>query len=238
MPDISLPVSNGDLAEGFCPQTEQQRLNGYVQALQVLFPFNLGIINTGNSAPSADNRIYPWYRSNGDGTPDKWYTYSNGSWISPHPIAASDPSNRFYRAAAATIDTYDGGESAAVTTTTGPMWEIDTTMSGLIPVGVSGDFAFDSTGGEIEHTLVTDELPEHQHIVPIGTNEVGTAATVIAPPVYGYASGSARRATQAAGLFTAFPLSSITGAGDPHENMPPYRAGLWIRRTARAFYRI
>lgn len=240
MPDLSLLISVGNLAEGFCPSTEQQRLNGYAAALGVTFPFSSATINTGNSAPSADNRVFPWFRSNADGTPDKWYLFVNGYWISKHPIDASDISYRIYPGTLASIDTYDGGEVAAVTSTTGPMWEAVTDMNDRFPIGVSATYPYNTTGGEATVALVEANTPPHQHIVPTATTSTATIASQTTAIDYGSTPAPNGRPCAPGGVIATavWPLTSTLAAATPHNNIPPYKAVYFIRRTARAYYRL
>ena len=225
MPDISLPVTIGNLPEGFCPQTEQQRANAIAAALQVLFPFNFSLLNTGSTAPTADNRIYPWDRSNMDGTPDKIYHFVNGFWIAPNPVPANSPIRLFYLASVGSIDTYDGGETGTVTTTTGPMWEVDTDMSGRTALGVDDDHPFNTIGGAAEITLTDAQLPAHSHDIEVGASLDDNQLR----PLIATAKADSGTGTRSTELF---------GDGDPIDILPPYKAGFWVRRTNRGFYRL
>lgn len=238
MPDIVLPISNGNLPEGFCPQTEQDRANAYAAILQVIFPFNMSVINTGSTAPTADNRIYPWYRSNPDGTPDRLYSFVNGAWIAPNPTPASSPMRFFYRGSLGSIDTYDGGESGAITDVSGPMWQVDTDMAGRIPIGANDDFPLNSTGGSSTITRV----PEHFHgignnfnndylgFVEVDWQDVGNQSLKGRVDI-----GSSTPAKTEGNLGTTLPVPE----GEEDQSiMNPWLGGFWVRRTSRIFYRI
>lgn len=60
------------------------------------------------------------------------------------------------------------------------------------------------TGGEEAHTLVTGEMPSHQHNVGITTSKAGTGASI-------FVIGAAYNAG-----------STNTGGDAPHNNMPPF----------------
>lgn len=230
---INAIVTPGAIPEGACPQSVQEWQNLFAKYLQVTFPLSFAGLNTGNTEPAANMRSFPWYRTNADGSPDNIYTYFNGTWVRPHPIAPLDAGMRFYDGTRASLDTYDGGESGSVTSISGPMWQIVTTdnstplddmsnwlMAGRMPVGVSANFVEGSTGGEREHTLIISEIPAHTHT----TNSSG----------WGNASGN----PQPLNSFSEGAQSGSTGGGLPHNNMPPYYAGYWIKRTARIYYKV
>lgn len=227
MPDITLPVSMGNLPEGICPISEQERANAIAAAAIVTFPFNYVFINTGSTAPTADNRIYPWDRSNPDGTPDKLYRFLNGQWISPHPIPPSSAVRFFYEGTEASIATYDGGEVGSVTTTTGPMWEVATSMSGRMALGASADFAQGTTGGADEVTLVAANLPAHSHDC-LGSTESDDGGTTIK-----------FRGTRVDNDGEPVTLTTEDqGSGTAVNVMNPFLVGHWIKRTARGYYRL
>lgn len=79
------------------------------------------------------------------------------------------------------------------------------------------------TGGEAAHTLTVDEMPKHDHWVwknpqaGIGAGE------------YGFEAYLAQSKVSTAGLHG---VTSKTGEGDPHNNMPPYIAVYVWQRTA------
>lgn len=76
-----------------------------------------------------------------------------------------------------------------------------------------------STGGEEKHTLSTDELPEHKHIMPWGEN-VNTAWS----PPWDYADGylQGMRGSDGNDSDNAWAYSSPIGKNKAHENRPPY----------------
>lgn len=77
-------------------------------------------------------------------------------------------------------------------------------------------YAAGSTGGEAQHTLSIAEMPKHVHGIGYGANvATGNAQN---PGSY----GSTRTDT----------ITSETGGGQPHNNMPPYLAVYVWQRTA------
>lgn len=77
-------------------------------------------------------------------------------------------------------------------------------------------YAAGSTGGEAQHTLTNEEMPNHTHGIGYGANVANGNAQN--PGSY----GSTRTGT----------ITSATGGGQPHNNMPPYLAVYVWQRTA------
>lgn len=254
---ISMIVTPGQVL-GTCFQSEQARFNAYTQATQVTFPLSATAINYGSTTPTVDQQAIPWYRINPDGTPDKLYSYVNGYWIAPNPVPTGSPISFFYNGTLNSLSTYDGGEgtfvtnpdgtitpSIPITSTTGPMWQADTTMLGCSALGVSNtaviitdaygntinQWAQGSQIGEIQHTLTTQELAPHSHFVPL-YNPNGTGTN----PYGGSGGGlSLSAATTVTGGDT---VNNVANVPIGHNNIPPSRVGYWVQRSARIFYRI
>ena len=83
---------------------------------------------------------------------------------------------------------------------------------------VSRSFTAGSTGGEFEHTLTVDEMPSHQHGLPINGNQMGNSTTTVAD-AYSDINHTKTKTTAA-------------GGSQPHNNMQPYLAVYMWERTA------
>jgi len=87
------------------------------------------------------------------------------------------------------------------------------------------DYNLGDTGGEIEHTLLTTEMPEHTHDNAPHAHTESTANATVGAAITGVPVPSA---FPAVGL-TSFESISInpSGQSEPHNNMPPFYALNW-----------
>lgn len=106
-------------------------------------------------------------------------------------------------------------------------------LRGRAPLHVSGQFVAGQKGGEVNHTLIVNELPSHNHTASANTSvaatsnsnnavatsalgqTIGTPASGAAFPVSLYGSGAASTALAPQTISTA-------GSSQPHPNMQPY----------------
>ena len=105
----------------------------------------------------------------------------------------------------------------------GTAWE---RVKDVFVLAAGDSYAAGDTGGEAEHTLSVDEMPRHIHELQAGP-QGGEA---------GWNAGSGDRLTygqHAAGrnIFEFYSrYTTANGSGEPHNNMPPYRAFYcWVR---------
>jgi hypothetical protein len=204
-----------------------------VQLLQADLLGNQTTFNYGPDTPTPDNQDRPWFKTDANYLPERWYTFSNGSWVSRHPVAAG--AIVMYEGSEASIPTYDGGEAGVVTATTGPMWEKVSALDARFPLGpgtlASGTaVAVTNTGGEEKHELTRAELPEIQIDTPLKRRtdlQDGGGSTALFETSFSLSSA----------VNVDVPTEEL-GDGDAHNNMPPYYAVFFIRRTARTHYRI
>jgi hypothetical protein len=187
------------------------------------------------TAPGADDRNKLWIKTS-SGAPVRQYVFYNGAWVWPHNIPAADGRVIIYTGSAASIDTLDGGTSGVAKSASGPFWEIVTELSGRFPLGVgtleSGtSVAVTDTGGEEKHTLIQDELPDHEHILTVNefnnwdSSNASAAQFLLGDQVVQSANSSKPNVTVDGG-----------GSDEAHNNMPPYYGVYFIKRTARQYY--
>lgn len=227
---VPMQVTPETLPQGFCPTSEQDRLNTYAANLLVTFPLTQGTFSYGNSVPAPDMQGFPWFRLNPDGSPDRWYVYFNGNWVANNPVAPNDVvAVRFFPGSYGDIATYDGGDTNAPGVASGPMWGVVGqtiggstdygTYSGMFLLGGSASFLPGTTGGEAAVALTGDNNGQHQHTFNTGT---------------GGGSGFVADAGSASNTGTV----NQSGLGTPHNNMPPYSSVYIIGRTSRIFYKV
>lgn len=90
-------------------------------------------------------------------------------------------------------------------------------------IGASDTFPFNSTGGEIEHTLTVSELATHSHSDAGHVHsEISAVPTVIPPGEIPIPLSSATPLPTSTGL--GYASIQNTGDSSPHNNMQPYRA--------------
>jgi hypothetical protein len=107
------------------------------------------------------------------------------------------------------------------------MWEVDSEMEGRLFVGTSADFAYNTTGGAKEVTLVAQQIP------PLG---ISMAARDRIP---GSASPSAIDFLPQIGATLQNGVVSYENTNQSAvSTIGPWRAGYFIRRTARAYYTV
>ena len=99
----------------------------------------------------------------------------------------------------------------------GGTWE---RIKGKFIWGVDDGETAGTTGGEVTHTLTVDEMPNHQHLLPVNVNESEHTENI---DIFSYGGWKAQYNYSA----TAF-----SGGNQPHNNMPPYYGAYIWRRTA------
>ena len=110
----------------------------------------------------------------------------------------------------------------------GGVWE---RIAGRFLLAAEAGDTIGATGGEREHTLNKNEMPEHgKHLCEGTIVGVGSAAGKYLSSLSSY--GSAGRGWDAKNGNEFYPAGRTEGGGAPHNNMPPYiTVSVW-RRTA------
>lgn len=94
-------------------------------------------------------------------------------------------------------------------------------LKGRVPIHFGNGFTQGQSGGEVNHTLTTNELPAHSHQL----NGAAARAAQAAPPTGGVlARASAQTYSPGFGAPTALDPSTVTNTGgtQPHANQQPY----------------
>jgi hypothetical protein len=137
---LQVEFSFTPLPEGFCPANQQEAWTGMQQTISGSIPGDLTVWNYGffsGGVPDPADQDKPWFRLNGDLSPDGDYSFFNGVWAKAHWLQQDATANiiTLYDGDATAIKTYDGGSDEAVTATSGPMWEIVAAWVDRIPKG-------------------------------------------------------------------------------------------------------
>jgi len=189
----------------------------------------MAFYNYGDTVPQPQYQQCPWLR-----TQDmRWY-YFEGEWKSP-VADYSIYERRIWVGNPTQLETYDGGEAGAVSTTSGPMWEVDHTLfDGRSPMGV-GDIpssdpaktlALIEQYGAGSHTQTSAEMPPHTHTLGFDTNDTGSGFP---------------QASNGENEVNVYTTSETGGTGTPAVATPmnmvhPVVGVYFIKRTVREFY--
>lgn len=252
---------------GYCPSSLQQFANDLFSGAQVTVLVNTGNFqfNYGSTTPSPENRIYPWLHV----PSGRWYTFQFGLWVSPMDGASREPSFRkMWFPAAGTPESnlwgLDGGDGTdpatnAPTAISGAAWQVDTVLSGRIPIGVGTvagsdpavTLAVRDTDGDAQFTQTSAQVPPHKHIVPIcvNANQVTDPSPGNSPGCVkfgvGEEIGTGNIVDDSTGTFDrAYPMTSSTeepvAADAPEQEpislLPPVIGVIWIKPTAKIWY--
>ncbi len=250
MANILLPILPGTLPQGACPTTLQEQLVLFANNMQALLANGRSFYNFGDTKPAPEFQAYPWLNT-GDG---RWYFYGVGGWSTPNNY---NPDERRWWAGALTgagsLEYYDGGSPGTVTSTSGPMWVVDTDFDAKFPVGPgtmpSGlTIAVGDTGGSETHTLTPAEGAVGDHVHPIGVCDPATDDAFL--PIQGVSTvpawnrhfitggGSASPGVETTANLTSL-AAGAAGAGvtpTPFSTLPPYRGLYCIKPSGRLYY--
>jgi len=235
MPNLTLiTLTAPSLPANYCPASYQKLANDIIGGTQATFNSTIGnsFFNFGPTYPAINNRIYPWLDENG-----QWWIYDQGFWLRKNPVTAAYE-RRIYVGTTTDLLSYDGGDgTATATSTTGPMWEVDTEFEARFPVGVGafvasgavavmGKATSTSIAGEDQHTLTIPEMPKHTHSMTWDSNDT---------------SGGDQLNTLYYGPEANIPNNMIkdtgsTGGDVAHNNLPPFFGVYFIKRTIRVYY--
>lgn len=126
-----------------CFFSEQERYLAYIAATIWQLDEAFTTIVQQTDAPGVEDSSKIWHKLNSDLTPTgRFYVWSSGQWITPHPVAPESDERRLYVGTLANLVTFDGGSAGTVSASAGPMWEEDTSWRNVIPVGASATGLF------------------------------------------------------------------------------------------------
>ena len=121
-------------------------------------------------------------------------------------------------------------------------WVLDESMKGRFPIGASDDYQPETALGDKEVTLTVAQMPKHDHemIFPQAMSTIanpGAGRFIYTPKnAVGVSNGGKGGVGGNDADVDAFPQVEVgkeVGGGEPHTNIPPFVAVVWIRRTDR-----
>ena len=242
---IELPLIPGSLPTGFCPETEQERYNKYLELGYAQLDNGSGwAIHVSDTAPVADRRgDTVWLKLDAD-RPLRLYKFEGGYWTSLHPIPAGGNERMIWVGNPTQLWAYDegGGSDPSVTiptALTGAFWEVDTefdarTLVGAGTLPLSGTAIVNTTIGGVDQTILTKEqIPPHQHKMGFQSNTAdGVNKEYLFNAQSDYSTATAKFDTED-GSNNGVGLAGVAAA---HDNMPPYYGVYIAKRTIRTHY--
>ena len=94
-------------------------------------------------------------------------------------------------------------------------------------VGAGDTYALNAEGGEVEHTITVNEMPSHSHNFVHGGSALCLGVTDSPEITGGFASGSYWNNLNKRRSDIAY-----NGGGQPHNNLPPYKAVYFWQRIS------
>ncbi len=244
MNNAVITFSFAGLPAGYCYTSPERFALDIAAGLQGYLPGSYSTIVRSETEPVATDRDKVWVQVNADGAfTGKTFTYAYGKWVMLNP--RRNPAERvWFEGSESDAWSYDGGDgtdptSNPPTATTGAMWEVDHNYDFRFPLGAGTSpkpttVSVGDTGGEEDHELDVSEFPasfQLQATLPgHRTNTETLGPQWLAPAGSAYAS-----VTNPATEVGTFNFSN-TGGGQGITNMPPYRAGYWLKPTNRQYF--
>lgn len=233
---VYLPIIVPELPTGYCyPATPAELLAKFGQSVVQLSAGNFTLIVTSGSTPASTDRDKFWKKPN-DYRLYEWNS-SVGAWVAEHLYPAASPVRLWWTDTLVALRSFDGGDGTATAPApaVGAMWEEDATYAAKFPLHAgtlpSGTVvAIGATGGEEKHALTEAENASHTHI--IDWDAVSPANLILRNVAAGGTFNIGSGVDTQGGNLTA----KTSGSGTAHNTMPPYVAGVWIKRSARQFY--
>lgn len=108
-------------------------------------------------------------------------------------------------------------------------WTLDTDLQDRMVIGAGNLYAYAATGGEVNHTLTEAEMPVHTHIQNAHSHLVPTSSGDTTGS--GNIPNNSTAGTPNVATDNTVATNQNAGSGAAHNNLPPYYAMAFIRRT-------
>lgn len=236
--DALIKFQSAGLEANYCFTTFQRLALDIAASLSGFLPGDFSAFIDSENEPSASDRDKIWHKLLPGGAPTgKFFKYYSGKWVTPNPVEPVSQSRLWFEGSESDAWGYDGGDGTnpgtnVPTLTTGAMWEVDhaydfrfALAAGTSPKPTT--VSIGDVGGEEDHLLGITEIPAHTHAMTWDQND--TAG--------GNQQNTLYNGTDTGGIKDGIKKdTSSVGGGLAHNNLPPYRVGYWIKRTARVYY--
>lgn len=248
--------SFGGLPSGYCFQGFDRFALDIVNNMSGFIPGEYSVIIDSGTEPDAEDRDKLWHKQLPGGAPTgRLYSYYLGKWVTPHQIEAEAEMRMWWTGTEADLWAFDGGDgsdpsASAPTATTGAMWVRDTDYDfkfplamGTSPAPLSTSVVPGDTGGVEQNTLDASNLPSHTHAIATSTNAVNGSTDLTSTDYIakwgGSNEGAYTLAPEPGELTPTLGLTGPTGEDSGTiaalNNLPPYRVGMWAKRSARVY---
>ncbi len=228
--NIGLKLIPGTLPNPDCWPATPQSLYTQMFELGSAQTSELSGVIISETEPDPSDRDKQWDKVIG-GVPQGSFLWNSviNQWVWPHLYAPSSPVRLMWAGDLAALPLFDGGDAGIAGVASGPMWEVDATVAGRVPVGpgnLNGSgtvVAQGGTGGTDQVTLGIANIPPHTHTVPLPQNTTADGSN-------GQYLINQNSGTQDTG--------STGGSGtppvvQPFTTMPPYIGIYVIKRTSQ-----
>jgi microcystin-dependent protein len=248
--DAIIQFTFAGLLEPYCFTTPGTFALDIVNGLSGFVPGEYSVIIDSDATPALVDQDKLWHHRPGGAPSGKIYAFYLGQWVTPNREAPSSDVRKWWVGTEANVWWHDGGDgndpaTFAPTPITGAMWEVDHDYDFRFPLGAGTSSAPQSTvvasgatGGEEDHTLLADEVPLHGHaaIYNTGAEDLSDASGgIMVGPGSTVQAAFTGTPTETRGQEIGGSGGDPVGATTPHNTMPPYRVGFWIKRTARIY---
>lgn len=223
--------------ESYCFTSFPRLFLDVAASLSGFLPGNYSTFIASQSEPDVADRDKTWIQLDASELPTGRFFRYIGGWYMRHPRRQDgedwQDERIWWAGSEADIKLFDGGNTDPVSTTTGPMWEIDHDYDARFPLAAGTSpkpttFNAGDTGGEEENILLAANLPAHTHGLSFLKQVDADHSNDFAGGDAAYIGGDQP------GLETD---SFGSGSSTTINNMPPYRVGYWIKPTVRIYLR-